>query len=147
MPVTEKLYVMIADKFRAYLNCVEGDVHTKWEARHMEAIERLCKEFMPQGSGFDNGTELDFDKSTKDKIVFNTSYHHMGEHGGYIKWTEHAVIITPDFGGGFNIKVTGRDYNDTKGFFAEEFANALNKRINQSYDIETEEYTFVEIRG
>ena len=143
--MSRPVFAAIASKFEAWLNCDTNDDQNArvvaWLERHFDAIEQLCKEFLPHGSGFDNGTQFDFDKSRKDKLVFNTAYHHMND-GGYVKWTEHTVTITPSFDG-FDIKVGGRDYNDIKGLITDEFVNALRRRIdNEVFNLETEEYTY-----
>jgi hypothetical protein len=101
-----------------------------------EELERVIKEHLPSGSGFDNGTTLDFSKSTPvidkfcriKKIVFSTSFHHMNEHGSYDGWTEHNVIITPDWHG-FHLRVTGKDKNGIKDYIADCFHNALMKEL------------------
>ena len=75
----------------------------------------------PSGSGFDVGTELN-DKSTPQKLIFNTSYHHMNDAGFYTRWTHHKVIITPGFSA-MDIEVTGEDYNAIKDYIADVFWN------------------------
>jgi hypothetical protein len=41
--------------------------------------------------------------------------------------TEHKVIATPSFQGGFNLRITGRNRNDIKEYIAEEFYYLLAK--------------------
>ena len=59
------------------------DWHQKWS----DHIDTLMEQ-MPSGSGFDNGTSIDLDASHAEKLVFNTSFHHMDEAGDYDGWTE-----------------------------------------------------------
>lgn len=99
----------------------------EWRDKHEETIEYLVKRFMPSGSGFDSGTKIDLDRSTKDKLVFTTSYHHMSEHGYYDGWTEHSVIVTPSLAFGFIMRITGRNRNDIKDYMYESFYTALNE--------------------
>ena len=100
----------------------------------MNSMEDRVKEIMesaPSGSGFDVGTELN-DKSTPQKLIFNTSYHHMDEAGFYIGWTDHKVIITPSFNG-MDIRVTGKDYNAIKDYIADVFWNWIHNDYRYDY--------------
>lgn len=78
----------------------------------------------PSGSGFDNGIEL-CETSTPERLVFLTAFHHMNEHGFYVGWTNHTVVVTPCFTG-FNIRVTGRNKNCVKDLIADTFHHWLS---------------------
>lgn len=108
----------------------ENEYHQKraWFDRHTDTIERLCKDFMPSGSGFDSGTTLDLDASHADKFVFTTSYHHMTE-GSYDGWTEHTVTVTPSLQHRFNLRVSGRNRGDIKEYIVDAFNNALESDV------------------
>jgi hypothetical protein len=106
-----------------------------------EELDSLVREFMPSGSGFDSGTQLDKDACSEDKIVFITAFHHMGENGYYDGWTQHKVIVTPSFNG-FNVRVTGLNRNDIKDYIGDHFYDCLNSRIAGTFDKETQEFTF-----
>lgn len=157
MITSEKpLYYYIALKMNAMRNCeklqheaeerrkafqAKDDNHNDMQARkqvdhfydqkngHEYAIERACKAHMPSGSGFDKGTEFDFDKSTDDKLIFITSFHHMNSNGYYCGWSDHTVIVTPCFGG-INVKVTGKNYRDIKDYIAETFYTCLTNVVD-----------------
>lgn len=77
-----------------------------------------------RGSGFDAGSFLDLNSTSK-RLIFVTSFHHMDEHGGYDGWTEHKVIVTPLFQG-FDIRVTGRDRDGIKDYIGETFYHWLS---------------------
>lgn len=124
-----KVYQKIAMKLAAIENCRKSD-NIEWEARHQEALDELVKEHMPSGSGFDSGTTLDDERSTSERLVFNTSFHHMSEHGYYTLWTDHAVIVTPSLVHGFDVRITGRDHNDIKECIGDAFADALGRDID-----------------
>ena len=83
---------------------------------------------MPNGSGFDAGTQIELAECSENKLTFKTAFHHMDEQGGYDGWTEHFVKITPSFHG-FNIRVTGRDRNEIKEYIGDTFNYALNLEI------------------
>ena len=122
--LTRPLYRAIAEKLQAIENCRKAN-NAKWEARHSDAIKELVETHMPSGSGFDNGTMLDMTASKPEKLVFQTSFHHMHESGMYDGWTDHSVTVTPSLASGFDMRIGGRDRNDIKNYIAECFAEAL----------------------
>ena len=123
--MNNKIYSQLASIVGAYHRCVASG-NAEWEQKHEERIEEILESF-PSGSGFDNGTKLDFDASGDDKLVFNTAFHHMNDCGMYDGWTEHTVVVTPSLSLGFHVKVTGRDRNGIKDYIAECFSCALNE--------------------
>lgn len=82
---------------------------------------------MPSGSGIDNGTSFDFDKSKLNKLIFTFDYHHMNEHGYYDGWTSHKAYVTPDLNSETLIKISGRDRNMIKDYLWEVYNHALNQ--------------------
>ena len=104
---------------------------------HETKIEKLVRDLMPSGSGFDSGTKLDIDASHAEKLVFTTSYHHMNDGGYYSGWTEHVVTVTPGFAG-LHIRVSGRDRADIKEYICEVFDQALCSDC----EFETWQYVF-----
>jgi hypothetical protein len=111
----------------ARLNCIPSS-KTTWENRHEAMIEYLVKNHLPSGSGFDSGTQIDLDKSTGDKLLVSTSFHHMNEGGHYDGWTEHVITVTPAFDG-FNLRIGGRDRNDIKDYIGDSFHHDLSTTI------------------
>jgi len=100
-----------------------------------DLLDTIEKEYLLSGSGFDAGTTIDRDKSTPQKIVLNTSFHHMSEHGYYLKWSEHQIIITPTFDG-FDLVVKGRDFRDIKEYIGETFDAALSDSVEFIWNVE-----------
>lgn len=124
-----KVYQQIAASLQALRNCEASD-HVEWIPRHKERIKALASEYLPHGSGFDNRTTLNFDKSTPDKLVFDTAFHHMNEGGYYAGWSYHAVVVTPSLTAWcFHLRVTGRDRNQIKDYIAEVFRAALIEEV------------------
>jgi len=107
----------------ALRNC-EKVGNSDWAARHRERLRKIEKEHLPCGAGFDAGSKVDVEQTTADKIVIQTSFHHMGEHGMYDGWTEHAVTAKPTFLG-LEISVDGVDQNEIKDYIAETFSYDL----------------------
>lgn len=89
----------LATAYVARANC-ERSGNADWLDRWEERIERAC-ELLPSGSGFDSGTTCDGVETVvgAERLVFRTSYHHMGDHGMYIGWSEWLVTVTPDWHG------------------------------------------------
>lgn len=135
-PTTYPVYQVMANRLIAWHNChksqgMEEFVRILNLQKHEDRLDELVREYLPSGSGFDNGTKLNYDRSTPDKLVFETSFHHMNNHGGYDGWTEHVVIVRPSLAHGFVVDVTGRDRNDVKTYIVETFNHVL--RTNTTY--------------
>jgi hypothetical protein len=129
-----EVFKAIASRLEAIANCRKSD--NPWEDRHREYIEALCKEALPSGSGFDAGSTLLEDESDPNRLVFQTSYHHMDE-GTYCGWSEHRVIVTPSLAHGFDMKITGRNRRGIKDYIADAFQDALS-RAADSFAIDTD---------
>jgi hypothetical protein len=84
---------------------------------------------MPAGLGIDSGTTIDIAASTGDKLVFNTAFHHMDEHGSYNGWTEHRVTVRASLISEIDITIGGRDQNDIKDHLHEALHQALAAEI------------------
>lgn len=122
------LYKAIAGTLLAYRNCQDSG-NKEWEDKHKDSLEEFQGKYYPSGSGFDNGTKLDLDASTPNKLVFHTAFHHMTEHGCYAGWTEHTVTVTPDLFFSIDIKISGRNRNDIKEYMHDEFHTMLTQEI------------------
>ncbi len=120
-----KAYAVLANAVAARSNCLKSS-NVEWLEHWTELAREIVSELFPSGSGFDNGTKLDFDASNGDKLVFRTAYHHMNDGGMYDGWTEHDVIVTPSLWAGYHVKITGRDRNQIKEYIADSFHTALS---------------------
>jgi len=119
------LYRRIAAAIGARNNCIATD-NDVWLGNWQHALDSMADE-LPSGSGFDSGTKIDLDESRPNRIVLYTSYHHMDEGGGYDGWTDHRIVITPDFVSDFDIRVGGRNRNDIKEYIADTFDMVLRE--------------------
>lgn len=117
------LYTLLASAVVARANC--ADSNAEWFDRWSDRITNMVREFMPSGSGFDNGTNIDVDRSNADRLMFITAFHHMNEGGFYDGWTYHTVTIRPCLLNGFSVTVSGKNRNDIKEYIAENFDRAL----------------------
>jgi hypothetical protein len=121
-----KVYEAIAATLQAMRNC-ECTGNWEWHLKHTGKLEEIVEECLPSGSGFDAGVKVNVDKCTDTKIVLATSFHHMDEHGGYDGWTNHNIIITPEFIGGFYLFVDGEDRNDIREHVGDMIHNCLSE--------------------
>lgn len=119
-----KLYQAIANGILARENC-KSSGNDEWFTRHTDRILGMVKDYMPSGSGFDNGTTIDLDASSADRLVFRTAFHHMDENGSYDGWTEHTVTILPSLVFLFNVDVSGEDRNMILEYIGDAFQSAL----------------------
>jgi len=124
------LYSEIASRLYAAANC-EKTANHEWHRRHIQQIRDWVKEHLPSGSGYDNGTQIDFQASTPEKLVFTTSYHHMNDVGMYDGWTEHVITVRPSLQHGIVLTVSGSNRNDIKDYIATTFAEALKSEVEK----------------
>ena len=99
---------------------------------------------LPSGSGFDAGTLISRGESLPNRLVLCTSYHHMNDGGMYDGWSDHDVIVKPDLQHGIDIRVTGRNRNETKGYIAELFGDVLRSNLRSFHDPDTGESGYVQ---
>jgi hypothetical protein len=120
----------IAQLCVAIKNCEErGNTH--WEIIHKQTLDDLVKSYLPSGSGFDSGTEVDIVNTTSKKVVLKASFHHMKE-GMYIKWTDHTVTITPDFTRDYDIKISGPNYKEFRDYTYDLFNDILGREVEEN---------------
>lgn len=107
--------------------------HYRDMAMQHEASINAIEQYLPRGSGIDAGTTFDSARSGASVLRFNTSFHHMDQHGGYDGWTEHLVTVRPAFEG-LDIVVTGRDRNQIKDYLHDTFRQALTQNVMATFD-------------
>lgn len=135
MTSTQKLYALLASAIHARESCLmpNGDGqprNAEWAPIHQSRADDLVNEHLPSGGGFDNGTQLDWDRSTSEKLVFVTAFHHMDSSGSYFGWTEHVVTVRASLAFSIDIKISGRDRNEIKDYIAECFMDCLTRDID-----------------
>jgi len=93
--LTEKpVYKELARKIEAYHNSTKHN-NQEWQEKHEKVIFKILQDYLPSGSGIDVGTDLDFEKSNKNKLVFVSSYHVMNPNGFYTHWIDFTVTVKP----------------------------------------------------
>lgn len=117
------LYQVLASK-------VAWNPTTLHKQRREDEITQII-DALPSGSGWDDGTEIDLDRSSGNKIVLYGSYHHMNDNGCYVGSTSHEIIVTPDLANGFTLRITGLNRREIKGYLYEMFDAALRESVNE----------------
>jgi hypothetical protein len=140
-----KLYQHIASMCDAWNRCCKEDNHI-WSERHGDNVEYLAKNFLPSGSGIDSGCKVDFGKTTGEKLVINSSFHVMNEHGYYDGWIDFQVIITPSLVFDYHIDIRGRfgKHQDLKDYLVDTFRYHLDRVIEHKF--ENDESVFKEVK-
>lgn len=129
---TNKLYVEIASTLTSLANCEQIPNHN-WAPIWTQRLKDLL-EYMPNGSGFDTGTEIDRSASNG-KLVFTTSFHHMNDVGFYDGWTDHRVTVEPHLVHGFTLRISGKNRNGIKDYIHDVFSGCLNTTVAINDDL------------
>lgn len=103
--------------------------NTEWAARWSAYLDRIARELLPHGSGFDIGTVITSLAADGHGVKFWTEFHHMDDNGGYDGWTQHTIVVRPTFGAGVDLRTTGRDRNQIKDYIADVFGAVLTAEL------------------
>jgi hypothetical protein len=99
-----RVYQAIAQKLEAATRCRDSGNNN--EGVHECDLMKLAEDYLPCGSGFDGGTQIDFEESTTNLVVLRVSFHRMSEHGYYDGWLDYTAIIKPSLAHGFDVGLT-----------------------------------------
>lgn len=132
MTYSRRTYRGLAIAVASRKRCDNG-FNPEWFDKWSDRIAGVISDRFPSGSGFDAGTKIDLEKSTGDKLVFHTSFHHMNDGGYYDGWTDHTVTVTPSLEHGFHLKISGRDRNGIKDYIAGQFSHALMTELEWEF--------------
>lgn len=136
---SRKLYEALAVLIDARLSCLKqaaADVDNRTRAhfadqaiQHAGAIIMLANQHLPSGSGIDSGAQIDLEKSTGEKLVFVTAFHHMVD-GAYHGWTAHVITARASLRHGIWFTVSGRNRADVKDHLMDRFDDALHTLVH-----------------
>jgi hypothetical protein len=118
----------------AIANC--HGLNKSWEERHLDKLRDIEQNFLPSGSGFDSGCKVILDQSNRKRLVIETAFHPIDEHGFYMDWIHFDVIVTPTFGG-IDIRTKGpfakHNAMDLKDYIQDTFYNALTTTLPEAW--------------
>ncbi len=127
------LYQEIVARVVAMRNCKKSG-NEAWYYRHDVALQKLCDQYLPSGSGLDAQPKVNIYLTTDTRLLIaHADFHHMDEHGSYDGWSAHDVVVTPSLQFGINVRVTGRDRNDIKNYIRDVFTHALTQPVDRHF--------------
>lgn len=118
VPVYRRIALMVQSR----QNCLTLG-NTEWFEKWSHQLTTLATT-LPAGSGIDHGTQIDLDKSNRDKLVLTMDFHHMDEYGGYDGWTSHTITVRPSFQG-IDLTISGANRNNIKEYLHDVYYFAL----------------------
>lgn len=129
----------LGKSFESYSNQFNWtlDHWTRVQSDAEDSLDYILRNYLPSGSGIDNGTKLN-EASRSTRLIFDFGFHHMDEWGFYDGWTEHSAIVTPSLEREFDLRITGRNRNEIKDSLHETFDVALSQGID-AYEWERRE--------
>lgn len=104
----QPLYQAMAQTFAAYKGCIDMG-NSDYETIHRDKLDMMAREYLPSGSGVDNGTTIDVDRCTLDSMVLRFGWHYMNEDGYYCGWINFVVGITASLRWGFDVQIATTD--------------------------------------
>ena len=102
------------------------------EGKVIGELKWRLEDLLPSGSGIDNGTKIDLEKSRANKIVLTFSFHHMDEHGGYCGWSDYKAVLRPGWHG-VELEIFGKDKNGILDYLHDTFRHQIvNEELGQA---------------
>ena len=92
-------------------------------------LEKIAKEYLPRGSGFDCGCKIIEEKRYQNRIIIKAEFHAMNENGYYVGWYTYKIIVKPTFQNGLNFVIKGRDYNGLREYVGDCVYEALTMEV------------------
>lgn len=134
-----KLYQKIASLVIARKNCLNKphEDSSDWWLKHENAINLICTNQLPSGSGFNWGTQLVFERSNANRLLFQSKYQCMDEYGYYDGVIYFFIDVKPSLAFGFDIIIRCADKESyklystyaLKEYFHDTFYNALETEV------------------
>lgn len=127
---TEKVYKRIASLLHSIENCRMTN-NQEWLERFTDQLDSIIDNNLPHGSGFDQGTKLDYDRSHAEKFYLIAPFHHMDSNGYYCGWSDHVVTVSPSLAFDFNLKISNPDRSKQwdMDYFYDTFNYCLNCEV------------------
>ena len=110
----------LAETVGSRISCINaGD--TEWQSNAEYKIENTLIPKLPSGSGINSGNEIDYEKSTGERLVINSAFHTMDEYGGYDGWVNYRVIVTAPLRFGLDINIIGNFSSNKNAYGLKEY--------------------------
>jgi len=130
------VYQAIAARVTAWHNCQKPEANESqrsWTPEHKRSADTICRNHMPSGSGIDNGTQIVWEQSSRERLVFKSALHKMDENGYYDGWLDFTVTVTPSLLYGIELRfvgIQGRDKFNHLDYLRDRFDCALREVID-----------------
>lgn len=136
--MAKPLYKALIGAIMARSNC-EKTGNSVWFERHTDRIDKMVYNYLPSGSGIDNGCHIDLAACKPYLIVIRSSYHCMDENGFYDGWIDFTVRVTPSLYNDFDLTIRGLfgKYGDVRDYLYDTFDMALRQEVEE-FEIEKE---------
>lgn len=88
-------------------------------------------DLLPSGSGIDDGTRIDLEKSRPDMVILNSSYHVMID-GMYSYWRDYTVTIFPSLCFPFMLDIDldePENTDDIQDYLYQTYEQALTEEV------------------
>jgi hypothetical protein len=114
--MVRKLYQHIAGLLDARLRCSLNN-NGEWTTKHAENLRMIASSILPSGSGIDDdGTKIDIDRSTGERIVLTLGFHHMDDNGFYDGWSDHTITVRASLIHDISLTIGGPNRNAIKDY-------------------------------
>ena len=136
-----KIYKALAQKAYSRLRCINNinkfpnsDNVKTWEIwidEYEDEIDDIMKNIFPHGSGVDNGCTFSYEKSLNNRLIINSGYHCMDEHGYYDRWVDFTVTLTPDLEFNYTLNIRGSfdKYRHIKEYLYHLFHDSFDQEV------------------
>ncbi len=129
----EKVYKELSSSIATRLRCItrrnfDPANSETYVINHTKKIEKIIREYLPHGCGINDGYDFDYDHSTGEKLVINSSYHCIDNNGFYVMKIPFTIIVTPSLLFDFKLKISGTfgKKKNTKEYLYNLFSESFN---------------------
>lgn len=117
----------------AQQNCKKSG-NAEWDIRWTAYIERIRREHLPSGGGFDAGTRVIGLAADGHGVKLETDFHHMDDNGSYDGWTHHTIVVRPTFvPSSVHLTITGPDRNSIKDYISDMYSDTLTRLLPEGF--------------
>ena len=99
-------------------------------------LEKVIENFLPSGSGFNYGYDIDFEESDQSQLVVNFHFQHITSNGYYVATTSHRLVVDFGLSEVEDIDIEDIDIEDIQQWNKQEEAWAIKEAMEEDIDIE-----------
>ena len=124
------IFQQIARQIDRRLRLINSDVAPQTMIYDCEVKLEKLEALLPSGSGIDDGTKINLEKSMPNMIILDSSYHCM-EDGYYTEWVDFEVTILPSLAQEYymEIEIDGDDIVNLSDYLHETYGISLSEKV------------------